>query len=114
MQVKRGLFQIAMTEQQLDCSQIGTRLEQMSREAVPKRVRMDLISKPRPCRSLAASSPDYLCDNRLVAGVPAVAWRSPDFWFLSKSAHISLQLLQQDRAQHDIAIFTALSTFNVV
>jgi hypothetical protein len=35
MQVQRGLFQIAMTEQQLDCSQIGTRLEQMSREAVP-------------------------------------------------------------------------------
>ena len=73
MQVERGLFQIAMTEQQLDGTQIGTRLKQMSCEAVAKSVGMDLISKSRACRSLTASRPDHLRGDRLLAGVPAIA-----------------------------------------
>jgi hypothetical protein len=36
MQLERSLLQIPMTEQQLDGSQIGTSLKQMSGEAVPR------------------------------------------------------------------------------
>src|SRR5437763_16424904 len=85
----------------------------MSGEAVAQSVRMDLIAESGARRCLAASRPDHLFGDRLLTGVPAVAGQQPDFWFLAKSAHVSPKLLQQNRTAHDIAIFTAFSTFNV-
>ncbi len=43
MQITGGLFQIVMAQQNLNRSQIGTRLEQMRGKAVPERVRMDTL-----------------------------------------------------------------------
>ena len=43
MQVKRGLFQIAMTEQQLDGAQVGSRFQQVGSEAVTQGVLIMLM-----------------------------------------------------------------------
>ena len=50
VQVERGLFQVAMAQQHLDGAQIGAVFEQMSGEAVPQGMRMDLISEYRRVR----------------------------------------------------------------
>ena len=74
---------------------------------------MDLISESRACRSLSASRPDHLRGDGLVAGVPAIAGKQPDFWFPSQSAHVGPKLLQEFRTEHDIAVFAALSSLDV-
>ena len=40
VQVNRGLFQIVVTEEHLDGTQVGTRFEQMSGKTMPQRVRV--------------------------------------------------------------------------
>ena len=43
VQIDRGLFEIAMSEQDLNGAEVGTRFEQVRREAVPMRMRMDVL-----------------------------------------------------------------------
>jgi hypothetical protein len=43
VQVNRGLFQIAMAEQHLDRAKVRASFEEMSCEAVPERMRMDVL-----------------------------------------------------------------------
>lgn len=61
MQIDRGLFQIAMPEQDLDGAQVGSRFEQMRREAMRERMRMDfLLSEAGADSSLLTSHPEHL------------------------------------------------------
>src|SRR5205814_7408029 len=113
MQVERGLFQIAMTEQQLDGAQIGSRFEQMSGKAVPQSVRMDLISQSGSCSSFPTSLPDDLAGNGPFPGVPTVARKQPEFRSLSQSAKVVPQFLQEFWAEHDITVFATLSALDV-
>ena len=46
MQIDRRFFQVAMTEQHLDGAQVGAGFQQMSREAVSKRMGMDMLVRP--------------------------------------------------------------------
>src|ERR1017187_10495027 len=85
----------------------------MSGEAVPQSVRMNLISQTGAGSSLAASSPDHLTCNGFVTSVPAVAGKQPDVRFPPQSAHITPKLLQEFRTEHDIAVFAALSSFDM-
>ena len=113
MQVERSLFQIAMTEQQLDGAKIGAGFEQMGGKAVPQSVRMNVISEACSCRGCSASLPDHFGSDRSFAGVPAIAGKQPQFRWMAKSAQVTLQFLQQFRAEHDIAVLTALPAFDV-
>ena len=113
MQVERGLFQIAMTEQQLDRAQIGSGFEQMSGKAVPQSVRMDLISQSGSCSSPPASLPDDFAGNGPFPGVPTVARKQPEFRSLPESSNVAPQFIQEFRAEHDIAVFAALSALDV-
>jgi hypothetical protein len=44
VQIDRGLFQIAVPEQDLNRTQIGSCFEQVRREAMPQGVRMDVLA----------------------------------------------------------------------
>ena len=79
VQVNRGLLQIAMAEQNLNRAQIRSVFEQVRREAVPQRVRMNIIPESRSLCCLPASMPDYLGVDRPLSGVPAITWKQPDF-----------------------------------
>ena len=55
VEINGGLFEVTMPEQNLDGAQIGTRFEQVGREAVAQRVRMNmLVLQTRAERSLPA------------------------------------------------------------
>ena len=43
VRIDRGLFEIAMPEQDLDRAKIGAGFEKMSRQAVPQGVRIDVL-----------------------------------------------------------------------
>ena len=61
MQINRGLFQIAMSEQHLDGAQIGAGFEQVRGKAMPQSVRMDvLMLKPGALCGILAGPPEYL------------------------------------------------------
>lgn len=93
MQVQRSLFEIAMTEQKLDRSQIGSRFEQMSGETMPQSVRMDLISQPCSCRGFSAGCPNHFAGDGSFAGVPAITRKQPQFRWAAKPAQVALQFL---------------------
>jgi hypothetical protein len=47
VQVDSGFFQIVVTEEHLNGTQVGTRFEQVSGKAMPKRVRVYAFMKTR-------------------------------------------------------------------
>jgi hypothetical protein len=112
MQVERGLFQTAMTKQQLNGTQVCSRFQQVRCEAVLKLCR-DLISKPGWPGSLSTNRSDHFRRDRLLAGVPAIAGKQPYLWSPAESVEVAIQFLQQSWAEHHVAIFAAFSTFDV-
>src|SRR5438552_4122434 len=85
----------------------------MSGKAVPQSVRMDLISQSGSCSRFPASLPDDFAANGPFPGVPTVAGKQPEFRPLSESANVAPQFIQEFRAEHDIAVFAALSALDV-
>src|SRR4051812_33446308 len=110
MQVNRGLFEIAMAEQDLDGSQVCSGLQQMSREAVPQSVRMNVSAEPGTFGGFPARLPHHFAADWPLARMPAVAGEQPGLRPSPEATPILTKCIQQDRAQHHIAIFTALST----
>jgi hypothetical protein len=65
MEIDGGLFEIAMSEQDLDGTQVGTCFQQVRRKAVPQRMRMDvLMVKLSADRSLLTGCPEHLGGDR--------------------------------------------------
>ena len=61
VQIKRGLFEIAMSEQNLDRAEVRAGFEQMRRETVPQGVRMDVLMLQTGANSgLPARCPQHL------------------------------------------------------
>ena len=78
VQIDRGLFEIAMTEQDLDGAQIGSGFEQVRREAVPQGMRMDVpVLKASANRGLLAGCPEHLGGDRTARRMPPVAGKQP-------------------------------------
>src|SRR3954447_22724033 len=73
MQINRGLFEIAMAEQDLDRSQVCSGLQQMSSEAVSQSVRMNLSAEPGTFGGFPARLPHYFAADWPLACMPAVA-----------------------------------------
>src|SRR5688572_893036 len=103
VKIDRSLFQVAMPEQDLDGSQVRAGFEQMSGEAVPQNMRMNLIAEARTCGGLPAGVPHYFATDGSLAGVPAVTGKQPCFWPSPQTTPVLAQRVQQFRAQHDIA-----------
>jgi hypothetical protein len=74
---------------------------------------MDLLSESGSCGGFSASLPDDFAGDRHFPGVPAISREQPEFRCLSESAAVTLQFLQEFRAEHDIAVLAALSALDV-
>ena len=78
VQIDRGLLEITMPEQDLDRAQIRTGFEQMRREAVPERMRMDvLVLQAGAYRGLPARRPEHLGRDRPAGRMLPVAGKQP-------------------------------------
>ena len=65
VQIDRGLFKVAMSEQDLDRAKVRASFEEMSCEAVPKGVRMDvLVLQTGANRGLPTGRPQDLGRDR--------------------------------------------------
>ena len=77
MKVDGRLFQIVVTEQQLDGAQVRTRFEQMRGKTMPQRVRMNTLVETRAYGRLVAGVPDHLGSNRIGARMPTITGEEP-------------------------------------
>ena len=74
MQIDRGLFKVAMSEKDLDGAQVGAGFQQVGSEAMPQRVRVNvLMCESRTLSSVLTRIPDDLGRDRPSPGVPTVA-----------------------------------------
>ena len=98
VQIDRGLFEIAMTEQDLDGAKVSAGFEKMSREAVPQGVWMDvLVLETGANRGLPASRPQHLGRDRPARRMPPVAREQPHCWLVPKPTPVGAQRLEQRR-----------------
>src|ERR1035441_5299531 len=78
VQVDRGLFEIAMSQQHLNGAQVGSGFEQMCGEAVTQRVGMDVpVLKTGSLGGVPAGQPDNLGVDRTARGAPASTGKQP-------------------------------------
>src|SRR5579872_1433688 len=113
MEIDGSLFQITMPQQNLNGPQIRSVFEQMCGKTVPQCVGMDFLVETGTLRRFSAGNPDDLGRNRMIGGVPAIAGKYPGRWFTAQAAPVFSQGCEQILAEHDIAIFPALTTLHV-
>src|SRR5690349_15683155 len=78
VKIDGGLFQVAMTEQQLDGAQVSAGFQQMSSEAMAQRVWMDVfVSQAGTNGSAMTSQPDDVGRDRVLGCVPAATGKQP-------------------------------------
>jgi hypothetical protein len=109
MQIDRGLFQVAMAEQHLDGSQVGSRFEQVGGKTMTQGVWMDvLVLKTCAFGRMQAGPPEDLGVDRTVRSVEAPAGKEPVRRLTLKLTPVTAQRIQQRRAEHDIAALRPL------
>ena len=85
VQIDRGLFEIAMTEQNLDRAQIGTGFEQVRCKAEPQGMRMDvLVLEPGANSGLPVGEPE--------GSVAKFYWLREDGLNSSGAGHVRVQV----------------------
>lgn len=78
MQVDRSFFKVAVSQQHLDRAQIGTGFKQMRCEAMPQRMRMDvLVLQASTFCGPLTGRPEHLGGYRTTRCVPSVAGKKP-------------------------------------
>ena len=98
MQIDRSLFQVTMTQQHLDGSQISASLEQMRREAVTQGMGMDvLMCQAGALGGVLASIPQDLGCDGTTARVPSVSRKQPVLRFAPQAAPVVAQCFEQLR-----------------
>ena len=96
MQIDRGLFQIAVAQQQLDGAQVGAGFEQVSGESMTQSVGMDaLVLKTGAFGGLLTGGPEDLGGNRIVCRMPSVAGEQPVGGFAFQPAPVDAQRIEQ-------------------
>src|SRR5713101_1717687 len=114
MQVDRGFLQVAMPQQHLNGTQIGTGFEQMSGKAVTQRMGMDaLVLKTGSFSGLLTGGPEHLGGDRITCRMPSVAGKQPVRGLVPEPAPIDAQRIEQLRAEHDIAVLASLASPNM-
>src|ERR1700677_802499 len=110
MQVDRSYFEVSMAEQDLNGAQVGAGFKKMCGEAMTQSVRMDApMLKARTFSSDLAGSPEDLGGDGIPCRVPAVAGKQPLLRLAPETSPVDAKLLQQLRAEHDIAVLAALA-----
>ena len=107
VKIDRGLFEIAVPEEQLDGAQVCTGLEQVRGETVSQDVRVDSLFNARAFRRFTASVPGYLRRDRVFGCVVYSAGEEPFRGFVS--APVFAQSFEQLRAEHDLSILAAFA-----
>jgi hypothetical protein len=96
MQIDGRLFEVTVTEQQLDGAQVSARFQQMGRETMSKRVRVDMaMCKSGAFGYVLTSIPKNLGCDGATARVPTVARKQPLGRLAAKSASIGTKRIQQ-------------------
>jgi len=75
MKIDRGLFQIVMSQEQLNGAQISAVFQQVRSETMAQRVRMNPVLKSRPLGSPLARIPHRSGSDGTVGCVPGPAWK---------------------------------------
>src|ERR1035438_76597 len=109
MQVDRGFFKVAMSEQHLDGTQVGAGLKQVSRETMSQSVGMDApVLESCPSSRTSAHVPDRLVGDRMLDSTMAAAAREQiDSGPLI--APVRAQRIEQPGAEHDVTVLAPLA-----
>ena len=91
MEIDGGLFQITMSQQNLDGPQIRAIFKQMSGETMPQGVRVDFLADAGALCRFSAGRLDDLGGDRMIGGVPAVAGEQPHGGFTPETAPVLAQ-----------------------
>lgn len=99
-----------MPEQDLDRTEVSPGFQQMRREAVPQRVRMDApVFETGAGRSLLTGRPEHLGGDWQLRRMPPVTGKEPVGGLLPQAAPPGAQLIEQCRTQHDITVLASLA-----
>ena len=93
--------------------QVGTGFEQVGGKAMPKHVGIDPFLNPGAAGGLDAGVAGRLVIRGLIAAVPAIPGKQPDTDFLRKPPPVSAEFLEQDGAEHDVAVLPTFAVLNV-
>src|SRR3984893_2363905 len=110
MEVDGGLFPPLLSLQDLNGAQISAGLEQMSGEAMAQGVGMDGTIKARALRGFLGGVVYRFCVDRVIRSMPTVAGKEPVAGFSPQPTPVLAQLFKQLGAEHDVAVFAALSS----
>ena len=102
-----------MAHQDLNGAEIRTGLEQMSSEAMSKRVRMGTNLDSRSLGGLLACIPNRFRNDRPIRAVAAVARKEPDLGSLSYAVPMLTKLLEQLKTKHHVPVPAPLAAFDV-
>jgi len=92
--------------------QVGAGFEQVGGEAMAEHVGIDTFLNPGAAGGFDASVVGRLVIHGVISTVPAVAGKKPDR-LLAQTSPVSAQFLEQDRAEHDVAVLMAFAVLNV-
>jgi hypothetical protein len=94
VQVEGGFFQICMTQENLNGSEIGTSLEQMRGKTVPQRMRMDTFLDVRSLGGVMTRMPNGFRIDGLITTVAVVAGKEPLAGFSPQAVPMGAELFK--------------------
>jgi hypothetical protein len=110
VQVDHGLFEVTMPEQHLDGAKVRASFEEMRCEAVPERMRMDVLVLQTGANSgLPTGRPQDLGRDRAARCMPSVAGKQPHRWLVPKPTPVGTQCLEQRRTEHHVPVLASLA-----
>jgi hypothetical protein len=92
--------------------QVGASLEQVRGEAMAEHVGIDTFFNPGTAGRLDTGVIGRLVIHGVISAVPGIAGKQPDRLF-AQTSPVSPQFLEQDRAEHDVAVLVTLAVLNV-
>src|SRR5260370_39849385 len=111
MQIDCRLLKVAMSQQHLNGSQVGTGFEQMRGKAVAQSVGMDtLVLKTGTFGGLLTGVPENLGGDRMTRRMPSVAGEQPIGGLAFQPAPVDAQCLEQLGTEHDITVLASLAS----
>jgi len=91
---------------------VSAGFEQVRGETMAEHVGIDTFLNSGAAGGLQASGGGGLVIHGVIAAVPAVAEKEPE-GLLAYASPVSAQFLEQDGAEHDVAVLLAFAAWNV-
>src|SRR5438309_6751650 len=112
MELTGRLVQIMMAEQSRKGVQVGAGFQQVRSEAVTEHVGIYLLLNAGAAGSVLAGVTWGFGIHGPVAAVPTITGKQPD-GFSAQAPPVCSELVEQDRAQHHVAILASLAALDV-